>query len=206
MKRVIFFALAVLISFFAATYKWGDSVHSMGMIKAEGGKARHPAFLESGWGGYTLISTATVLPPYSGDVRVALEGQPQLSYTLHASHPVIDLGIRRFPVFKDDIFYGLKPGDRIALWVVIKPPEVDPVCKMPYTEGFTKHTHNGKDYHFCSDACLKTFKDNPGQYGDNMYAQGKYNLMFYDTHTGKPVLSMPVVFAAKGEGHNAGHH
>ena len=47
-KSIIFFILALAASFLAATYRWGDSAHSIGLIKASGGEARHPAYLQSG--------------------------------------------------------------------------------------------------------------------------------------------------------------
>ncbi|MBF0342648.1 MAG: YHS domain-containing protein [Nitrospirae bacterium] len=98
------------------------------------------------------------------------------------------------------------PGDRIALWAVIKPPTVDPVCKMPHQENFIRHTHNGKDYFFCSEGCLSEFQNSPGKYKDDRYVEGKYKLVFYDTKTDKSVLSVPVIFAAKGEASHAGQH
>ncbi|GAB4336677.1 MAG: heavy metal translocating P-type ATPase [Desulfobulbaceae bacterium] len=39
----------------------------------------------------------------------------------------------------------------------------DPVCGMSTDDpdAFTRHTHEGKDYFFCSDHCLAKFRDNP---------------------------------------------
>ena len=134
MKKPIFFILAVCISLLGATYNWGDSAHSIGLIKAGGGEVKHPSTLESGKRKYMLISTATVIPPYRGDVRVALEGQPEMDYRIYASAPIINLGLRRMPELKDNVFYDLSPKDRIALWVEMKPP-VDPVNRR-YTLAF----------------------------------------------------------------------
>ncbi len=134
-RSMVIFVLAVLISLAAAEYRWGDSSHAIGLLSVKGGKARHPSFLESGWDRYTQITTATVLPPYRGDVRVVLEGNPPLDYDLRLSGPVVDLGLRRLPDFRDDILYGVQPWDRLALWVLLRSFPLDPVCGMSVREG-----------------------------------------------------------------------
>ncbi len=204
-KKTIFFILSVAVSLVAADYRWGDSAHSIGLIRAKGGEARHPATLQSGDTGYTLIATATVLPPYKGNARVVLEGEPKLDYKIHLSAPVVDLKLHRKPELRNDILYDLQPRDRIALWVLMKPPVLDPVCGMAYNDKFSKHTHDGKDYFFCSEHCLETFRQAPEKY-QVTGVRGKYTLAFYDTNTGKAVLSVPVIFKAKGDMHDAGRH
>lgn len=205
-KKTIFFILSVAISLSAAGHRWGDSAHSIGLIKASGGKAKHPASLESGKNEYTLIATATVIPPYKGNARVVLEGEPKMDYGIYLSEPVVDLKLHRRPELKDDTLYDLQPRDRIALWVLMKPPVVDPVCGMAYTKEFSKHTHDGKDYFFCSEECLGTFKQGPEKY-KNVGLRGKYTLAFYDTNTGNPVLNVPLLFKTKEEAKDAsGHH
>lgn len=205
-KKIIFFTIAVCISLLGATYRWTDSAHSIGLIKASGGEARHPSTLESGNSLYTLIATATVIPPYRGDAWVVLEGNPEMDYKIYSSDPVIDLGLRRQPKFKNNVLYDLRPKDRIALWVVIKPPVLDPVCNMAYQSGFTKEHLNGKDYFFCSDACRDTFKAGPVKYKGRENVRGNYTLAFYDTKTDKAILRVPLIFKGKGETKDAGEH
>lgn len=207
-KTIIFFILAVIISLLGATHRWGDSAHSIGLIKASGGEAKHPSFLETGKDGYTLIATATVIPPYRGDAKVVLEGEPKMDYRIYSSGPVVDLRLHRWPEFKDNILYDLQPKDRIALWVVMKPPLVDPVCGMAYMDGFIKHAYRGKDYYFCSEGCLSSFRHEPEKYKDRDSVRGKYTLAFYDTKTGKALLRVPVIFKRKGDRKDAGeqHH
>lgn len=205
-KQVAFFVLAVGVSFLAATYHWGDSAHSIGLIKASGGEARHPALLSGGESGYTLIATATVIPPYRGDARVVLEGEPRIDHGIHLSEPIVDLGIRRNPEFRGNVLYGLRPRDRIALWVVMKPPVMDPVCGMAYAEGFVKASYGGRDHFFCSEACAGAFRNNPAKYEGKAGLKGRYNLAFYDTKTNRPVLNVPVIFRGKGEKGDAGGH
>jgi len=205
-KSIVFFILALALSSLAATYRWGDSGHSIGLIKAAGGGARHPAILASGEEEYTLIATATVIPPYRGDARVILEGKPPIEHRIHLSGPVVDLGIRRNPELRDNVLYGLQPRDRIALWVVMKPPAIDPVCGMAYEKGFLKISYGGKDYFFCSEACAEAFNMSPGKYKNHNGVKGRYNLAFYDTKTNRPVLGVPIIFKGKEEKEDAGGH
>ncbi len=121
-KKTMFFLFAVCLSLMAATHRWGDSAHTMGMITVKGGKVRHPAFFESGLERYTMIVTAKVIPPYQGDVGVVLEGEPPMGYEVFAAGPVVDLKLRSLPEFKDHTFFGLKPQHRLALWIEMTPP------------------------------------------------------------------------------------
>ncbi|MHB8882720.1 MAG: YHS domain-containing protein [Thermodesulfovibrionales bacterium] len=205
-RKILFFALAVCISLLGATYRWTDSAHSIGLIKASGGEARHPSTLESGKSGYTLIATATVIPPYQGDARVALEGNPGIDHKIFSSEPVIDLGLRRKARFRDNVLYDLQPKDRIALWVVMNPPILDPVCTMTYRKEFIKEHMGGKDYFFCSEGCRDAFRAEPLKYRGRESVRGNYTLAFYDTKTDKAVLRVPLIFKGKGEMKDAGEH
>lgn len=120
-KKLLVFLLSVAISTVAAGFRWGDSGHAIGLVKAKGGEARHPIVVEGGKGLYSLIVTATVIPPYSGDVRLVFEGEPELDYEIFFNEPVIDLGLRRRPEFREPVLQGLKPRDRLAIWLVIRP-------------------------------------------------------------------------------------
>lgn len=123
MKKIIFFVLAVFISLAGASHRWGDSAHSIGLINTQGGKVRHPTTLPSDKDRYTLIVTTTVIPPYRGDARVALEGTPELDHQIYVSAPIVELGLARHPVFKDGILYDLQPRDRSAIWLSIQSKE-----------------------------------------------------------------------------------
>ncbi|MEE4353911.1 MAG: hypothetical protein V2J25_13705 [Desulfatiglans sp.] len=128
LKHIIFFILAVGISLLGSAYRWGDSAHSIGLIHTNGGRVKHPSFLKSGKSRYAFISTATVMPPYSGDARLVLEGEPEMDYELSLSRPIVDLGFRRLPKFDDNVLYDLTPRDRLAIWIVIKPKDKDAAC------------------------------------------------------------------------------
>ncbi len=205
-KKIIIFIVTVGVSLLAASHRWNDSAHAIGVIKADGGTARHPISLESGEDSYMLIATATVLPPYRGDVRVVLEGEPAMEYEIHSSGPIVDLGLYPWPAFKEGIFYGLKPKDRPALWVKMKPPVLDPVCGMTIKDRKLIAYFGGKEYRFCSRDCLELFRKNSSAYEGRGHARGKYTLAFYDTKTANPVLSIPIIIRGKGETSDAGAH
>jgi YHS domain-containing protein len=207
-KAMIFFIIAIGISLSAAIYRFSDSSHAIGMIKARGAQAKHPVLLESGKNGYTLIATARVIPPYEGDARVELKGDIPVDYKLYLSEPATDLGFWHRPKLKNNIIYGLQPKDHIALWVVMKPVAADPVCGMVATDKFYKVAYKGKDYFFCSEMCIKDFNRDPAKYVGKDVANllGEYSLTFYDTKTSKAVLSIPINFTDNGEAQNAGEH
>ncbi len=120
-KKIIIFIIAVIIALFAAHHRWGDSSHAMGIISVKGGKARHPAVMLAGRRHYTQIVTASVAPPYRGDARIMLEGLPAIHYEIHLQGPVVNFDLKRRPRLEKNTLYGLEPGDRIALWVMITP-------------------------------------------------------------------------------------
>lgn len=116
-KAIAVFLLAVAICGFAAVHRFHDSAHAMGTLKRGGGQARHPALLDQDRDSWVLIATAGVVPPFRGNARVALEGNPALSATFHNARPAVNLGLHHRPEFRGDTYYDLRPGDRIALWV-----------------------------------------------------------------------------------------
>jgi len=66
--------------------------------------------------------------------------------------------------FKSDpAAYGATPGTGDAKE---KTTYTDPVCGMSTEDpdAFTRYTHEGRDYYFCSDHCLEKFKENPDNY------------------------------------------
>lgn len=193
---VLVFIFAVAVSLLGAVVQWGDSAHSIGLITAEGGRVRHPVTFAAGDRRSMLIATATVLPPYRGDVRLSLEGAPAIDYTVSASAPIIDLGIRRRPVLKDGVLSDLQPRDRLALFVELRPPRLDPVCRMAV----------GNDDAFCSPACEALFAADPEKYRGGELLEGSYNLAFNDLKTGRAVLKIPVRFGGReAQGDGGGH-
>jgi len=123
MKKILVLIFAAALSVTAAVYRPGDSAHAMGMVSINGGRARHPVRLPGGKDRYTLVVTGTILPPYQGDARVVVEGEPALPFSVYGSDPIVDLGLRRRPYFNHQTLTGLQPKDRFTLWVVLRPPE-----------------------------------------------------------------------------------
>jgi hypothetical protein len=122
-KSVLVCTAAVAISLVAATYRFRDSGHAVGMLGIQGGKARHAVQLDPGKGRYVLVVTGVVQPPYRGNARVELEGTPEMDYELHLSRPVVDLGLHRAPRLSGGVLEDLRPKDKFALWVIMRPKD-----------------------------------------------------------------------------------
>ena len=185
LKMTLICILTAGISLFAASYRFGDSAHAIGMLNIKGGKVRHPFQLKSGQERYTLIMTGVVLPPVQGELRVALEGQPAMSYVLYNSEPLVKLGIHRQPDFDKNLLSGVQSGDRLGLWVVMHPQSYDYL----FTE-----TSAEDPAEMSSEAGLE--KEAP------------LSLNFYAAASGKKLLGIPVVFTdlePEGGSHGAHH-
>ena len=173
-KSISALVLAVLLSAGAAIYRFGDSAHAIGLINKKGGMARHGFLLEPDLELYTLIATATVLPPVRGDLRVVLQGEPVMKYAIYDTQPPVNLGIHRRPRFLDNVLWGVEPRDRLALWVVMRPVTMGATppgwlsTPTPLTE-------------------------------DSSAAGGSLALVFTDLHNQQEVLRIPVVFSNQVE-------
>ena len=201
MKTQLAFVVAALLALAAAPFRFGDSAHAMGLISERGGSARHPVRLDSGRERYTVIVTATVLPPYAGDVRVAVAGDPHPGYSVHVAEPVVDFGLRRRPRSDRRILRALRPRDRIAVWVVIEPTFVDPVCGWRLADPELKVKRDGHYYRFCSRICRDEFLASPLAADGSANGSFRYDIIFVDDETGKAVLSVPVRIG-DGEGYD----
>lgn len=190
-KTILIFVLAVGISCVAASYRFGDSAHAIGMLSLKGGKARHPFMIKSGKDGYTLIMTGVVLPPYRGDVKVALEGSPAMNYVIYDSEPVIDLGLHREPELEGSILRGVQSRDRLTLWVVMT-PQSDEDLEDLFND----------DPGSVDPATESTLLSDVGPEGHQ-----PLKLSFYAAETGQKLLNIPVLFAdLQPEGGSHGSH
>lgn len=185
LKFLLVFILAAAVSLVAASYRFGDSAHAIGMLNKDGGKARHPFMIKSGKDRYYLIMTGVVLPPLKGDIRVALEGEPAMNYAIYNSEPVVDLGIHRRPAFDADLLTGVQGRDTLALWVEMQPQSYE--------------------YLFGGEPEMNTLGKSST---DGPNGEGPLNLSFYADDNGNMLLSIPVVFAdlQVGGGSNGAHH
>jgi hypothetical protein len=191
-KTIALFGLSVAISAAAASHRFQDSAHSMGMLKIGGGTARHPALLDKGRDSYVLIATAGVVPPFRGNARVVFEGGRGLEATFHNAEPAVNFGFHHRPGFRGDTYYDLRPEDRIALWVRIK-------RKVP-PDG--KEGQQGESVPSGADAAAecpqctteKAVKAAKGKRGNG----GGPALAFYDTATDGQLLKIPIRFVGSG--------
>lgn len=194
-KAILIFCVAVGISLVAASYRFGDSSHAIGMLNLKGGKSRHPFMLNPGHDRYTLILTGTVLPPFAGDIKVALEGSPVMNYSIYNSEPPVDLGIHARPTFKGNNLLGVQSGDKLALWVVMKP---EPLLVEDIEDLFRAEP---------APAANIPFDDTTLSSATGQSWQDSLKLSFYAANTGQQLLQVPVVFAdfAAGGGHGSHH-
>lgn len=176
-STVALFGLSVVISAVAAHHRFHDSAHAMGMLKAGGGSARHPAVLDKERDSHVLIATAGVVPPFRGNARVVLEGGRGLAATFHNAEPVVNFGFHRRPAFRGDTYYDLRPKDRIALWV-----------RITRRKGLPERTSGRSAVSLPAEKIRTT---------------GPV-LAFYDTATNDRLLSIPIRFIASG-GERHGH-
>lgn len=194
-KTIITFTASVGLSLLAALSQFGDSAHSMALLSKDGGRVKHAAHFEAGLNRYVMIATATVLPPYRGDVRVAVENVPGMTWAIHNSEPVIALGLHRQPVFRDHILQGVQPRDRLALWVVMRP---DSSTSDAETEGADVAPSEMKPGVFCcplpeSDEAIE---HSGGKQGEHGVVNGP-SLAFYDVASGNQVMRVPIHFDSK---------
>jgi hypothetical protein len=152
LEMILFLVWGIMIGTIAASYRAGDFIHTMAVIKRCGDTKSYILF-EPGRDEYTIGMSLTYLLPEKGDVGVKLVGdghEEELKYKLYSWYPPplpIDKGM--WPAVKGNTIEGLMPKKRMPLWVVIKGPE------MPLN----------------------------------------YNLMIYDSKTGKDLLKLPVKFS-----------
>jgi YHS domain-containing protein len=200
-RNLLFFAGAVAVSLLAAWWRWPDSAHAIAVVKAGGGKARHAVAFRSGPASYQLVATATVLPPWSGDARLAVEGDPPLRWSAALSRPAVEVGLYDFPRLEGDVIRGLRPRHHVALWVDLRAgDDVDPVCGMRCDAGALRE--GGRC--FCSEACKARFLAGPGAFPAS--PRGEYRLSLRDATTGAPLLAIPIVFGAEPGGDHGAHH
>ncbi len=205
-RKLAFLAGAIAVSTLAAWYRWPDSAHAIGVVKRGGGTARHPVALPAGQDSYVVITTAPVIPPWRGDARVSVEGEPPMAWQLEVSRPIVDLHLRRWPVQDGDRIRGLEPRDRLALWVKLTPPAADPVCGMACPKDAPRESVGGREECFCSDACREAFRAAPRLHPPRRVDRGRWALVLRDDRSGAPLLTVPIALGGEEAGHDAPHH
>lgn len=106
-----------------------DTVHAVALLTMKGGQAMHPAHFVLGeglFGRFTLLLTATVIPPVKGDIVLEINGPEQLEYNVSSRYPPVVPLINRSHAwfsFADGLHTGVQPGDSLLLVMRIKPPK-----------------------------------------------------------------------------------
>lgn len=193
---------SILVATAGAVWRWPDSAHALGVVRQEGGQARHPLVLEPGPSHTMLVLTAPVAPPWHGDARIAIEGEPALDFEVFLSRPVVDLGLHHVPALEGRVLRGLRPGDRIALWLRLAAPVLDPVCGMRCSADSASRVAGRC---FCSAHCRDSYLRDPSRHEQAGYRGQELRLTLRDERTGQAVLGIPIVLGGKGGRHGAHH-
>ncbi|MCL4560365.1 MAG: hypothetical protein M1281_07110 [Chloroflexi bacterium] len=106
-----------------------DTAHAIGLLNMQGGKALHEVHLVFGeglFGRFTLLLTATVIPPVSGDILLEVSGPEKLDYSASSRYPPVIPILNRFHTwfsFENNLHKGVQPGDSLLIVMRIKPPQ-----------------------------------------------------------------------------------
>ena len=106
----------------AAMYTPPGFGHSVTMITRTGGVSRHPVLLGLNMEKYIVLVTGTVIPPFRGGFRIALEGDPKIEHRIYSSYPPsLYLGINHFYECRHNTVTNISPLDKFTFAVCIKP-------------------------------------------------------------------------------------
>jgi hypothetical protein len=191
-RAVIIFAISVAVFTLAATHRFHDSAHAIGMLKKGGGLVRHPVRLDGEKPSASLIVTARVVPPYRGDARVVLEGAPGYSYAIHNAEPAIRLPFHHRPTFRDNVYHNLRPNDKVALWVIMHHRGTVPTAPQRHPDGDS------------SESCCEQAgaSGEPGKKDRQGFGRKGPLLAFYDIRSNERLLTVPISFiGTEGDRH-----
>jgi hypothetical protein len=114
--------LTVSLCTIAAMFTPPTSSHAVTTISKDGGISRHPVLLGLNKNKYTVLVTGTVKPPYKGNVKIVLEGKPEIPYKIYSRYPPeLNIGIHKFHGFDDDVLTNIKSPEKFIVTVFIKP-------------------------------------------------------------------------------------
>lgn len=126
MKYIFIIIITIIITFtvctIAAMYTPPNFGHSVTIITKDGGISRHPVLLGLNEDKYVVLVTGTVRSPYKGNVKIVLEGEPEIYYEIYSRYPPeLKLGIHKFHDFEDNTIKNISAWDKFMLAVCIKP-------------------------------------------------------------------------------------
>ena len=125
-KHLFIIGITIIITFtvctIAAMYTTPNFGHSVTIITKDGGISRHPVLLGLNEDKYVILVTGTVKSPYKGNVKIVLEGEPEIDYKIYSRYPPeLKLGIHKFHDFEDNTIKNISAWDKFMLAVCIKP-------------------------------------------------------------------------------------
>ena len=191
------FIASTLIFTALAAYRPGDSGHVVSETNSQGGNARHGAHFSYGTARCSVLVTSKVKLDLKEDLKISVEGRNIPPYEIIGRNPsVFDIGIHAWPRMEGETIYGVQKKDKIAFYVVFKPPAKDPVCEMwvDSPESGDMSEFHGKTYRFCSVDCRDSFDREPAKFADKQLSSVKCNIVLKDSQ-GRRVLSVPVDFS-----------
>ncbi len=106
-----------------------DSAHAIGILTMDGGIAFHPVqydLEESLLGQFTLLLTAKVAPPVSGDMVVTISGPEQLQYNVSSRYPPgvpLFNRLERWYTFENGSFKEVTSDSDLVVVIKITPPQ-----------------------------------------------------------------------------------
>ncbi len=164
----VFVLAGVLYVYFLGGFvrpKFNDSAHAVGMLNAEGGVAMHPTEFSldgSLFGQFTLLLTARVLPPVSGDLVVDLTGPEELDYKTSSRYPPgvpITNRLDRWYTFENSTFKGVTTGSDLVIVLLIKPPQAAGEYTLSITDDSTGQLYYNMPVRFLDKGILAGDED-----------------------------------------------
>jgi hypothetical protein len=139
--------------------------------------AIEPFQLEPGNGLYLLCFSGEISGEFQGNLRIALEGTPAMNYRLVNLAPIKYFGRSQGGGLNNELLRGLKPGDKLAILVVMQPQLV-------------KVTGIGVPMASCCVPAKISSSSTLGA-GDPL----PLTLSMIEEASGKPLLQIPIRFA-----------
>jgi len=122
LKHGLTFLVAVAVFTPLAVWRAGDLRHVVVTADDRGGRARHGVHLAYGRDRYTVLVTGRNRLTETTNLRVALQGEPAIPFTVFSNYPpTVDLGVHDWPAFTDGRLMDCNPGEKLGLWVVLEP-------------------------------------------------------------------------------------
>ncbi len=127
-KNIIILSLTAVITLALCTifamYSTPGFGHCVTVMSKDGGMALHPVLLGLNKHRYVFLVTGTVKPPFKGNVKIVLEGLPEVNYKVFSRYPpYFDFGIHKFNLFNDNTLINMNGGYQYALTISIKPDQ-----------------------------------------------------------------------------------